>query len=674
MSSHTTIPRRRFRLSWLTIFFFFFSSAAYALVAVDRRGAKIESLQEGFETQTLVIPSSDSEVEVFSTTSPVPTVTPNMNRTEIRTTFSTRKVLAVVDVTEDGEGQVFESSTGTRAESLTSSVSFSGSVSASVSVSPSTTKTTSSGSSAWPFTIIPKLRDSIMKVPKATATAAKDGGAANNDTGNLGTGNADTANNDMDNNDTVNAEGGQRFESESGKIHASHHFVSVSLSMSVLQFLTSPSIDTDITLSRDIVEVPASATITAAATAATAKAIKTVTVTHGRTSFSTIIVKPDVPTGTDNDADITPSPPEPTKTIISIRTHLITSIRTHAVAAPDAPAQTEEQPQPQPPAPDPVVVTVVVTTDTNPTHQPQLNPSPSSHPLLHALPLPPSPSEITSLFHPPQNRLLNCYHTGRFESRTDMIQSITSFCRYLSREARNLTGPHPRPSHPPFYIPKNPYDTHTPPDPEEDEWWQEGLQLDREEAAMPTWPLVGYRQHQFNFVDMGFVFPYTHVLVSLEVKEGCEWRFDEQECNKYLRIPVDECQRDTGEQFKKGGTVQGRTGYGDFDSRPHLAPDGVQDGIWESGWLGDLELAKMEERGEREERVGERIEERGMSRTCLVWRVDAESGKVYPKENAERLDLPRKWPWERKKKEAKYLPVTMDGGQVVYSPVMSDDD
>ncbi|KAK1779622.1 hypothetical protein QBC45DRAFT_450798 [Copromyces sp. CBS 386.78] len=546
-------------LLWLL---FVFVWAAYALVAVDR--AKTESLQL-FETDTLVI--SSPELKVSSITG---TVTPN--RTE--TTFLTRTVL--LGVTEDERGQPFET-TGTGVESLLTSssteaatvttdvaITFSPSK-ASPSLAPteppktegrmtlfstvsvsSTTKTTSR-SSAWPFTIIPFLKDSITKVksPPATATAASDMGTPNNDMGNT-----DTVNNDAVNNDA----------SEITKTHpADSVFASV---------ISSPTpTDTGTILSTErVVE-------------ATTTAIKIVTVTRSRTSFSTIMVKPDahipspIGTGTTSHAHrtttTTTTVPEHTTTVLE-HTKTITSTRTTTT---DPAPQQQQEDVPAPAAVDPVVVTVIVPASPKPTYTPQLNTSPLTNPLLHAAPLPPSPEGIESLYHPHQNRLLNCYHTGRVESRTDMIKSITSFCRYLSREAHGLSGPHPRPEPPTFYIPATPYDTSPPPAPDLEAMEAALEHLEEEEAnekannlSYPL-PLVGYRQHQFNFVDMGFVLPYTHVLVSLEIKSGCEWPFSQQECNAYLRIPVDQCQRGSGEQFKKGGTVQGRTGGRDGRNR-----------------------------------------------------------------------------------------------------------
>ncbi|KAK3947684.1 hypothetical protein QBC32DRAFT_401427 [Pseudoneurospora amorphoporcata] len=531
-------------LLWLL---FVFVSAAHALVAADT--AKTESLQL-FETDTLMISSPELKLSSITGTR---RVTPN--RTE--TTFSTRTVLFVV--TEDERGQAFET-TGTGVE-----------ISVSSSASLSKTKTTSR-SSAWPFTIIPFLKASITKVKSApaTATAASDMDMSNTDMANNDAVNNDAVNNDAVSNDIVNTETGQRSESEITKTHSADSvFVSVILT----------PIDTGIILSTErVVEVATgSATITTT-DKATTTAIKTVTVTRSRTFFSTSIVKPhaDIPsptgTGTTSRAHRTT-----TTTTVPEHTKTITSTRTTRTTTTDPAPQQQQQPQqqqdvPAPAAVDPVVVTVIVTASSKPTYTPQLNTSPLTNPLLHAAPLPPSPKGIASLYHPPQNRLLNCYHTGRWESRADMIKSITSFCRYLSREAHGLSGPHPKPdesmSPPKFYIPSTPYDTSPPPDAPDLEAMEAALEYLEEEdnnnnkdknVSYPL-PLVGYRQHQFNFVDMGFVLPYTHVLVSLEVKPGCEWPFSQQECNAYLRIPVDQCQRGSGEQFKKGGTVQGRTG------------------------------------------------------------------------------------------------------------------
>lgn len=80
----------------------------------------------------------------------------------------------------------------------------------------------------------------------------------------------------------------------------------------------------------------------------------------------------------------------------------------------------------------------------------------------------------------------------------------------------------------------------------------------------------------------------THIVISLEVMDGCEWGFDEGECGRYLRMPVDLCDTDS-EIHKKGGTVVGRTSYG----------------------------------GEKE------------GKTCLLWRVDWEADHVPDAEPVE---------------------------------------
>jgi hypothetical protein len=45
------------------------------------------------------------------------------------------------------------------------------------------------------------------------------------------------------------------------------------------------------------------------------------------------------------------------------------------------------------------------------------------------------------------------------------------------------------------------------------------------------------------------------ILMSIEVKSGCEYTVDEGECNRYLRIPLDECNT-SREGQKQGGTVE----------------------------------------------------------------------------------------------------------------------
>ncbi|KAK3386272.1 hypothetical protein B0T20DRAFT_511791 [Sordaria brevicollis] len=300
--------------------------------------------------------------------------------------------------------------------------------------------------------------------------------------------------------------------------------------------------------------------------------------------------------------------------------------------------------------PEPVTITTTYT-PLPATFVPHLNLDPEHTKLLHAAPLPETKEEIENLWHPAKNKLLNCYHTGRSESRTDMIKSVKGFCRYLKREAEGVI--HERFYPPGYFSPERMGSSPSPNSPPSPNGSPPPPNTPPNQNR--TYPLTGYRHHQFNFYDRSLLFPYTHILVSLEVKPSCEWIFSQHECETYLRIPIDQCQRNTGEQFKKGGTVQARTGYGDWWIGPHFVnvgpgsrpkgKDAGEEEAWEeevggggeggisSGWRGDGYLRKYGER-----RLGELEEELGLSRTCLVWRIDAESGKVWPHEEADKKD------------------------------------
>ncbi|EAA28623.1 hypothetical protein GE21DRAFT_9671 [Neurospora crassa] len=137
--------------------------------------------------------------------------------------------------------------------------------------------------------------------------------------------------------------------------------------------------------------------------------------------------------------------------------------------------------------------------------------------------------------------------------------------------------------------------------------------LDRESLSRRI-PLTGFRQHSYNWEEL-WVRRYTHYDISLDVKPGCEWEFDSYECGQYLRIPVDMCDMEM-ENDKKGGEVQARTGYGDRDVQNHV-------------WKGDEVLKQY-----GEARLGD-LEKKGMSRTCLVWRIDLVLGHIDGADNVE---------------------------------------
>ena len=203
-------------------------------------------------------------------------------------------------------------------------------------------------------------------------------------------------------------------------------------------------------------------------------------------------------------------------------------------------------------------------------------------------------------------------------------------------------------------------------------------------------PLIGFRQHVFNSWDRN-PFPifrdidWWHITLSLEVKEGCEWVYDERECNSYLRIPVDQCQRDDV-NYKKGGTCVGRTGYKDFYQRQIWGDNGMGHkyltSMLESGYDGDEELQRMAERGEGEDYLGQKIEGRGMSRQCLVWRIDPNDGlseafhggelepwdvpTVEEEKRKEEIERKRVEEEEERKKDMVWWPVTQADGGVVY--------
>ncbi|EGO54992.1 hypothetical protein NEUTE1DRAFT_111574 [Neurospora tetrasperma FGSC 2508] len=138
---------------------------------------------------------------------------------------------------------------------------------------------------------------------------------------------------------------------------------------------------------------------------------------------------------------------------------------------------------------------------------------PSHTPLLRAAPL---PDDLVALDR--DNHLVSCYKFGWWSERRKFIRSITDFCHALDGESMSPVG--------------------------------------------TRHPLTGFHQHQWNWMDRGFeLIVEVHIVISLEVMEGCEWVFDEGECGRYLRMPVDLCDTDS-EHHKKGGTVVGRTSYG----------------------------------------------------------------------------------------------------------------
>ncbi|KAK3485196.1 uncharacterized protein B0T23DRAFT_436111 [Neurospora hispaniola] len=205
-------------------------------------------------------------------------------------------------------------------------------------------------------------------------------------------------------------------------------------------------------------------------------------------------------------------------------------------------------------------------------------PAPS---LLHAAPLPDDPFP---LFHNDDNKLLKCYPMGWWDKRWKFIESIENFCHAMDRESLSWSygsGPDGHPNDVPRRI-----------------------------------PLTGFRQHSYNWEDQLRLIVNSHYEISLDVKPGCEWEFDAHECGRYLRIPVDMCEMGT-ENEKKGGVVQARTGYGDLDVHKN-----EWTGAWESVWKGDEELKKH-----GEARLGD-LEKKGMSRTCLVWRIDLETNHI----------------------------------------------
>ncbi|KAK3486246.1 hypothetical protein B0T13DRAFT_523579 [Neurospora crassa] len=208
--------------------------------------------------------------------------------------------------------------------------------------------------------------------------------------------------------------------------------------------------------------------------------------------------------------------------------------------------------------PTPSNVVIVAPAPTTVTAKPE----PAAPSLLHAAPF---PSDPYHLFHNDDNSLLSCYPSDWRGDRWKFIESIDNFCHALDRESLSRRI-----------------------------------------------PLTSFRQHSYNWKDMQADTRYD---ISLDVKPGCEWEFDSYECGQYLRIPVDMCDMD-GENSKRGGEVQARTGYGDRDVQNHV-------------WKGDEELKQY-----GEARLGD-LEKKGMSRTCLVWRIDLVLGHVAGADNVE---------------------------------------
>ena len=146
-------------------------------------------------------------------------------------------------------------------------------------------------------------------------------------------------------------------------------------------------------------------------------------------------------------------------------------------------------------------------------------------PLQWALPLPDSQEDLKALYQ--SHGLVSCYNKGMDAGRGVIIQAINYFCYRLKREARGLSGCPPKD--------------------------EEGFE------QMPTWPLTGFRQRNLNY---DHAYMHDRILISLDIKEGCEWLFDENECGRYLRLPVDLCNQNTADH-KNGGTAEGRIGYDD---------------------------------------------------------------------------------------------------------------
>ncbi|KAL7624109.1 hypothetical protein AAE478_005666 [Parahypoxylon ruwenzoriense] len=48
---------------------------------------------------------------------------------------------------------------------------------------------------------------------------------------------------------------------------------------------------------------------------------------------------------------------------------------------------------------------------------------------------------------------------------------------------------------------------------------------------------------------------YLKLITSVEVADGCEWKYNEDECNRYLHVPIDSCDCG-GINHKRGGTVK----------------------------------------------------------------------------------------------------------------------
>jgi hypothetical protein len=105
----------------------------------------------------------------------------------------------------------------------------------------------------------------------------------------------------------------------------------------------------------------------------------------------------------------------------------------------------------------------------------------------------------------PGTNEVNCFHSGRKETRIRMANTINSFCNSLGEEG-DVLGP--RRKEPDGY------------------------------------PLP-FSSGQFST---------TKIYMRMVIKEGCEWRWNLAECQRYLSVPVDSCNCE-GIDGKQGGTL-----------------------------------------------------------------------------------------------------------------------
>lgn len=121
---------------------------------------------------------------------------------------------------------------------------------------------------------------------------------------------------------------------------------------------------------------------------------------------------------------------------------------------------------------------------------------------------PPRPTQTpppnTNYNHPdPKQNKKNCYNYGQPANHAQMDNSVNSFCKAIQFQSKGYLGP-------------------------------------------------GYHQ---DWSSGTFPHSWVEILGSVDVKDGCQWTFNMDECQRYLHVPIDSCSCQ-GVDVKRGGTVE----------------------------------------------------------------------------------------------------------------------